>query len=121
MLPVEQLKTSATSERVNRENIVTMGSIGKRGVLAMRVRPDGLVVGNEILLITGSYVSGRMGDPDSIKGVYARPLNVENGMASIPDGESLYFDPDLTAVKIGEIDYMDVNNKDFFSPLGTGM
>ena len=101
--------------KVDKNKIQKIGELGSRGDLVRRVRPDGTYIGTETLVITGSSVSGRQGDPGYIKHVFARTLTEEGEIS--PEDIQLQYDPSLTVVKIGKIDHMDKKNADFFKPL----
>ncbi|SRR5260221_5876093 len=110
-----------SNKLVPTEQIVPIEETSTRGQLVRRVRPDGKLVGDKILLITGAEVSGLATDPDFVQGVYARELIFENGKLKIsPDNITFKYDPTLTVVSIGKIDYMDPENKEFFKELEGG-
>jgi hypothetical protein len=110
-----------SSEMVSNNQIIQMQEECKRGTLVMRVTPQGRVVDHEILLVTGAYVSGRADDPEFVKKVYVRKLTNEEGKLRIVEDAQYEYDPTLTVVKVGEIDYMDPSNEEFFKPLGNNL
>ena len=102
--------------------VVEIRETCSRGNLVVRVNDNGKLLRRELLVITGSAVSGFAGDPDSIKAVYARPLVIE-GRSQIKINMSedrINYDPDITVVGVGTIDYLDRRYKNLFEVLDTG-
>lgn len=101
-------------EEVSRNRVVSIREASTKGTLVRRVKPDGSFVGNDTLIVAGAYVSGSADDPDFIKYVVARELDKKGKISNKPP---LHYDPSLTVVKIGYIDYLDPKNANFFKSI----
>lgn len=107
-----------TIPQVDKDKVIKLWEVCSRGNIIMRVTPGGRIINGEKLIVTGAEVSGVAGDPDSIKCVFVRELD-ENGQISADDVQFQY-DPDLTVVKVGKIDYGTEEYKEMFKVLDDG-
>jgi len=113
-----QEKVASAMVKLDGEKIVPIRKTSNRGTIVRRVRPDGELVGDELLLVTGARVSGCPGEPDFIQNVYARKIEPVDGKFRICDGTMQYvYDPNLTVVRVATIDHLDPGNREFFEPI----
>ena len=106
-----------TEESVLKKEVMPIRKTTVRGTLVKRVTSRGDFLNTTVYLVTGAKFSGT----PNIDYVHVRELVLESGKYRIPNGSTpMHFEPDITVVKVGEIDYLDQKNREFFAPLGIG-
>lgn len=104
--------------KARREEIIPFFKATTRGNLIRRVRPDGTFIGREALLVTGANIDTGLVDSGGVRSVYVRELVERDGKFAIAaENTTFKYDPKLRVVKIGKIDYLKPENREFFAPL----